>query len=252
MIRSRGHGPLAPDFHPEFGLLCPSARLRRILRRVLACAAAAAAVGATMVWGVPQVPAARTSGATALAAAMPEQVAAEAPATPARIVRPVALTRPAAHADASSGARMRADCTNLATWFLEPACRAGKLHSRHGMRGKNRVATYVFSHTGTSPEPQSAQPSLAAAPGERSRPAAVAASTTPAATSSSEHPSAPVKKKATPNAPTAQIAPKPESGAVRAYAAVPRPARDVLDGRGADRRAAALLPIFGGAFKGIW
>ena len=226
MTRSRGRWPLAPDFHPEFGLLCPSARLSRTLRRVLLCLAAGVAVGATTVWAVPHLPAAKTE-VPSIAASIAMPPATET-AAPGRITRRIAAVPMLADADTSSGARAQATCKTLASSFLDPTCRPGKLRPRHAMHGKNRVATFMIGRASLSPEPTlpAARPSLAAAASERSRPATAAATKSPASTPSFERPAAPLKKKASAsNAPAAQIAPKQDSGAAKAFAALPWPVR---------------------------
>jgi len=48
MSTSLSDWPSVPDFHPEFGLLCPSPRRRRSLRLAMASVIVGMAIGATM------------------------------------------------------------------------------------------------------------------------------------------------------------------------------------------------------------
>jgi hypothetical protein len=143
-----------PDFHPEFGLLCPSPRRRRGIRITVLCIATTVAIGATMGLAVARWPA---SGDGALPTAEPIN---------ARQLARVS----AAGVDAAPG---RGSCQpdkadtirDLLGLFLEPVCGSNKPHVRHGARAANRVATVVIGRTDALP-PSASEPVAATEPSE--------------------------------------------------------------------------------------
>ena len=132
MSNSRYGWPPAPDFHPEFGLLCPSPRRRRALRlATVAVLSAALGIGATMGLAVAH----RTDGEELAAALLTVQE--QLPARPFDIS---ANSREVTRARASCRAGTSED---MAALFLNPSCGARKPHAKHGARETNRVATVI-------------------------------------------------------------------------------------------------------------
>jgi hypothetical protein len=143
-----------PDFHPEFGLLCPSPRRRRGIRLAVFCIVATMAIGATMGLAVARWPA---GGDGAVPAAEP--------------INGQSLVRvSAAGVDAAPG---RGSCRSdkvdtfkdLLGLFLDPVCGSNKPHVRHGARAANRVATVVIGRTDALP-PSASEPVAATEPSE--------------------------------------------------------------------------------------
>jgi uncharacterized low-complexity protein len=132
MSNSRSGWPLAPDFHPEFGLLCPSRRRRRALRLGTIAVLATLAIGATMGLAV-----AHRTDAKGLAAA--SLTVEEQP--PARSFDISANSGELTRTQASCQAGTSED---LAALFLNPSCGARKPHAKHGARETNRVATVIL------------------------------------------------------------------------------------------------------------
>jgi hypothetical protein len=132
LSNSRSGWPAAPDFHPEFGLLCPSPRRRRVLRLGTAAVLATLAIGATMGFAVEH----RTDAAGLVAASQP--VEEQLPSRPLDI-----------YANSAQATRAPASCQagtseDMAALFLNPSCGARKPHARHGARASNRVATVIL------------------------------------------------------------------------------------------------------------
>jgi hypothetical protein len=129
MSRSRSDWPAMPDFHPEFGLLCPSARRRRCTRLIVLSVATTMAIGATMGLAIAH----RTDG--------------EGSATMARLTDERPLVSVPAAGNAATRARESCDpdaAPDLVTFFLGSACAPNKPHARHGARAANRVATVIL------------------------------------------------------------------------------------------------------------
>jgi hypothetical protein len=135
-----------PEFHPEFGFLCPSPRRRRGLRLAVLCIVSTMAIGATM-----GLAGARWSanGDGQASTAEPENGQ-----LPARVS--------AAGVDTTSGRGCKADkadaLKDMMALFLDPVCGSNKPHARHGARAANRVATVIIGRT----EAVSAAPASAA------------------------------------------------------------------------------------------
>jgi hypothetical protein len=128
---SRFGWPAGPDFHPEFGLLCPSPRRRRAMRLATVAVLAVLAVGATMGLAVAHRTDAEGLAATSLTVeeqlpARPFDVSANSP----RFMR----------TQASCQAGTREDLEAL---FFSPSCGARKSHAKHGARATSRVGTAV-------------------------------------------------------------------------------------------------------------
>jgi hypothetical protein len=255
MSTSRSEWPSAPDFHPEFGLLCPSARKRRGIRLVTASLIAGMAIGATIELAVAHW---RDSDVAQSRAANSID---EEPSTQGTAIQPVldipvaSAPPPASTADTGELTVIRSQvlckdigATGLAAEFLNPTCGSVKPHARHSARTTNRVATVIIGHAG-APAPAAAEPT----------PGAVAVGAAGKAliptTQAVERPVPPPKKpKAAPSAPIALAPPtrvvaQQDAGSM-AYAAAPR-----LGGyydRTGDLFRAAVPPTPGGPFGGIW
>jgi hypothetical protein len=132
---SRSGWPAAPDFHPEFGLLCPSPRRRRAIRLAMVAVLALSAIAATMGLAV-----AHRTDAEGLAAAS-LTVEEQLPARPFDISANSPQLR---RAQASCQAGTSED---MAALFLNPSCGARKPHARHGARETSRVATFILGRT---------------------------------------------------------------------------------------------------------
>jgi len=200
MSSSRSDGSAAPDFHPEFGFLCPSARKRRALRLAAALLATTLAIGATMGLALEH----RT-----------EEVGPAATAPAAE--QPLPQASPAAD-PASVHATCKGDLDQgLASLFLNinSPCGSSKPHAKHGARMANRVATVIIGRTEALPTP-SATPADEPSQVDGGK-AEGPASETAAAPERAAAPKKPKTKT------TAMALASPAVGAaVSAYAAVPR------------------------------
>jgi hypothetical protein len=120
-----------PDFHPEFGLLCPSPRRRRALRLATIVILAALAIGATMGLAVAD----RTD---------PEALAAKSLTVEEQLpARPFDIST-----NSPQPARAQASCRagtsdDLEALFFNPSCGARKSHAKHGAQAARRVAATV-------------------------------------------------------------------------------------------------------------
>jgi hypothetical protein len=221
MFRVRPDGPSTPDFHPEFGILCPSPRRRRGLRLALICVMAGMAFGATARLGVAEWRDS-VSGVTAPTA---EPIGDQSPADE---VAPgfsefAGSSMPASDSDRSQRTAAQSFCKNLSASFLNPTCHSEKPHARHAARAAYRVATVVIGRS-----PAAADPAPASAAPIDQRPAVAGGTnkTTALMAQSVDHPVQPAKKlKAAPSAPTVLDAPTREPGqedvGINAYAAAP-------------------------------
>jgi hypothetical protein len=208
MTSSRSDWPAAPDFHPEFGFLWPSARRRRGLRLATAIVVTTLAIGTTMGFAVAH----RTDGFGVASTARPTD---EAPLAEA--------VAPAAEATRQHESCQADAVQDLAAFFLNSACGSNKPHAKHGARIANRVATVIIGRADAPPAPTAEMPAPVATMessqvggGNADKPANVA----PAAL----EPAAPSKRpKAKATASTALAATPPAvDAAVSAYASVPR------------------------------
>jgi hypothetical protein len=141
MFSSRSDRPFVPGYHPEFGLLCPSPRGRRVMRLAMLCVATTMAIGATMGLAVARWPDRDGLAVTSEPMNEPAQApAAGIDATPAR---------ESCKSDTPRG---------LAAYFLNAACGSNKLHARHGARTASRVATVSSGRTDAVPESMEVAP----------------------------------------------------------------------------------------------
>jgi hypothetical protein len=149
MSSFRSEWAARPDFHPEFGYLCPSLRRRRRLRVVLVTAATVLAVGATMAFA-----AAHRGDADGLARTVQPDTGADA--TPIPASTPATSTPADA---AASPAPLPDTCKAAASGdpagsFLGLHCRSGKpQHVRHGARAAYRVAVVILGRKDAPPAP---------------------------------------------------------------------------------------------------
>jgi hypothetical protein len=205
--------PPVQNFHPEFGYLCPSPRLRRKVRSAMVTVLAAMAIAAgTLLALVPQL--ARPPGEqSALSVAAVELPSIGRPADEGRagdrkaIEGEAAAMAPSTAVTArSASAREHISCDDLSGSFLAPQCKFGKAgksritrSARAARAASHLVATIPIGRTDASPqaEPQRAvQPRAAVsrpAPAAESAPAAVATNANPGVPLP-EKPAAPAKK----------------------------------------------------------
>ena len=262
MSAPRSDWPSTPDFHPEFGLLCPSPRRRRSLRLAMACVMTGVAIGATMELAIAHWR--DGDAASPVASSIDREFPAEDAAVPTISgVSVISVPHTASTSDtgAPTATRMQGVCKEAgvkdpAAEFLNPTCGSGKSRARHATRTTYRVATMVVSRV--EPVPAAAEPApvtqATVEPPHAAVSAAlkVAASTTPPV----ERPApSPRKPKIAPSAaivlaPPTREPTQPEAG-FSAFAAVPRLGRGYDDGP-ADASRAAAPPGFGSPFGGIW
>jgi hypothetical protein len=235
---------VADDYHPEFGYLCPSPRMRKTLRMSAIAALMGLAVGAVTMLALDhrrsadQEPGAPTL-ATAITATTEPTDARPTPASP---------TPNTAVADGSSASRLAASCSDLAGSFLDAKCQGKKQRKTHAARSHS-LANLLLGHgsdTLRKPRPIAkiaAGETVPAAPNaEASRPtikpgvaknaqASAAASTRSAATPSTASPT-PAASADAPVQASAARAKKPvktakrhrhEDVAIDSYAALPPP-----------------------------
>jgi hypothetical protein len=186
MSTLRPDWPATPNFHPEFGLLCPSPQARRRMRLALVGAMPGMVIGAAIELAVvhrndadagcqfqwpirsTQPPAPRT--------AVPEVTG--VPKVSARALERAGNTVEAAVASPPGGCRDAA-AKDAAASLIGPTCRSGKPHLPHTARTGNRVATVIVASVGApvtrrrlNPRPRrwprSSRPKLRRAP-RRSR-----------------------------------------------------------------------------------
>jgi hypothetical protein len=234
MSSSRSGWPAGPEFHPEFGFLCPSPRRRRGIRIAVLSIATTVAIGATMGLAVAHwsdgggQPSAREF---AHPANLP---AADVDASP---VTPV----PATHAPVRLGQQScNPGAIDLVAFFFNPACESRRFHARHGARATNRVATVILGRKDTAPDPlalTAIEPSQAAdkSPNPLTPP--------------------PKKRKASPDAPITPVAREPSrqndlpnGGMVRAYASTPKFGREPFEPYRDKSRSTALQSSFDALF----
>jgi len=264
MSTLRSDWPSTPDFHPEFGLLCPSPRRRRGMRLAAVSIVAGMAVGVTMGlavahWRDHEVAPSPEAGS------IEQEPLTEGPAIHVVLDLPVASSQPSKSDVDELTVRRPQGCkltgaNGLATVFLNPACDAAKSHAKHTSRTVPRVATVIVGRTespSTQPEPMPIK--LAAI--DLSHAAADTAGKAVIPASQPVERSAPPKKpKAAPGAPIALTPPTREPtqqyvGSL-AFAAVPRGSgyfgSEYSERPGDLFHAAAMPPSSGGPFGGIW
>jgi hypothetical protein len=264
MSMPHSDSPYAPDFHPEFGLLCPSRRRRRSIRLALASVIAGMAIGATIELAVAhwrgddfaQLPVANS---------VDEEPVAEGTAIQAVPDIPVALARPStspASAYDLSATRSQAFCKDrgakdLAAQFLNPACGSVKTHTRHSAQTTSRVATVIVGGAESTSAPAAAeQMPVTVAAVEPSHTVVSAGKTVIPTAQAVERQAPPKKPKAAPSAPFMLASPTREAtqqdvGSF-AFAAAPRSGTGYYDRHGDIFRGTAMPPSSGGPFGEIW
>jgi hypothetical protein len=249
----------APDFHPEFGFLCPSPRRRRSMRLVVASVMAGMAIGATIELAVAHWRDGDAAQSPAPGWIDDERLAAGAVIQAVPDI-PVPAGRPstsAAGADDLTVTRSQAFCNDagakgLAAAFLNPTCGSEKPHARHPARTTYRVATVIIGRTESPPAAAESTPVTVAAV-EPSL--AVVGKTVSPTAQPVERPSPPRKIKAAPSAPIVLTPPTREPARYvgsMAFAAVPRSGSGYYDRPADIFGAAATPPSFAGPFGGIW
>jgi hypothetical protein len=209
--------PSAQNFHPEFGYLCPSAQMRRRLRRaaltVLAGMMIAAGSALALVAQLgPQPPAegAREQSVLSVAAALPsieqaadERKAQEAEANPGK---PAAMAASATVTDRSpvviersASARAQPSCDDLSGSFLALPCKFGKTgksrmtrSARSRRAGSRQVAAIPIGLTEAAPQFEQQRGEQPRAATSRSAPAA---ETAPVAVATKADPTVPPLEK---------------------------------------------------------
>jgi hypothetical protein len=253
--------PSTPDFHPEFGLLCPSPRRRRSMRLAMACVIAGVAIRATMELAIAHWR--DSDAASPVVSSIDREPPVEDAAVPTISDVPVISVPHAAStndAGAATATRTQGVCKevgvkDLAAEFLNPTCGSGKPRARHATRTTNRVATMIVSRI--EPVPAAAEPAPVTQATVEPPRAAVSAALKVAASTTQPVERAmpsPRKPKIAPNAAIVLAPPtrepiQPEAG-FSAFAAVPRLGRGYDDGP-ADASRAAAPPSFGSPFGGI-
>jgi hypothetical protein len=208
MSSSRSDWPAAPDFHPEFGFLCPSARRRRGLWLAAAIVAITLAIGTTMGFAVAH----RTDGIGVASTAQPTD---EPPLADAAV--------PAVDATREHESCQGDLAQDLAAFFLNSVCGSNKAHAKHGARIANRVATVIIGRADAPPAPTAETPAPAAAIESSQAGGGNAEKPSNVATAAIERTTAPKRPKARSTASTGLAANTPAAdAAVSAYASAPR------------------------------
>jgi hypothetical protein len=232
MPSSRSDWPATPNFHPEFGRLCPSSSRLGGMRLAMVSIVAALAIGATMGFAV-----AHWSDGTRIGlAGLPKEPVTGALDIPASSVqRSMSTDEPGASPVLRAQESCEAGVSRvLAAIFLDSSCDSVKNHARHRARASNHVATVIIGRMDPAPAASTAtvaaiEPSAIGASGEKS----VAASTPPL-----EQRAHHKKAKAT-------------SGGTSAYASAPQFGRDPYEPRG-PYRYVAPQSSFDGRFGRSW
>jgi hypothetical protein len=252
----------APDFHPEFGLLCPSPRKRRSMRLVVASVMAGMAIGATIELAVAHWRDGDVAQSPA-ASSIDDEPLAEGSAVHAVPDIPVASARPPAPtADTAELTALRpqefckdAGTKGLAAAFLNPTCGSARPHTRRSGRTTYRVATVIVGRTESPPAPAAAEPTPVAVAAIEPPHTVVAAGKPTILPAQDERPAPPRKLKPAPSAPIVLTPPTREPARYvgsMAFAAVPRPGSGYYDRPADIFGAAAMPPSFAGPFGGIW
>jgi hypothetical protein len=135
--------PTQPNFHPEFGYLCPPGLVRRKIRRVAVTALAGIAIAGSTMLALALVPRPAVEEAhhdvTALPAAFRSLPSDEA----TRVALPSLL----AATGFSGPPRPQAACGALSNSFLHPECRAGRTGKAHVAHSARRLAAGTIGRT---------------------------------------------------------------------------------------------------------
>jgi hypothetical protein len=213
-----------PDFHPEFGRLCPSARQRRGMRLAVVSIVATLAIGASM--GVAALPKEPIAGVRDLSASSVQ-----------RSVSATDVVSPVTRAQESCETGV---IQALAAIFLDSTCGPAKVHARHGGHVPNRVATVIIGRTDASAAPLTSPATAAAVAIEPSQAAASGVEKSTASMTPPLEQRASRPKKA-----------KTNSGAPNPYASIPRSGRDSYEAYDRSRYVAPQSG-FDGRFGRTW
>jgi hypothetical protein len=194
----------AHNFHPEFGYLCPSAQMRRKLRRaamtlLAGMLIAAGTVLAPVVQLMLQPPDAgrRESALSAVALLRTDRPAGAADESLSATMARAPMT------DKAALARAQTSCDDPSGAFLAPQCQRGKARKSHMTRAARaaraasyRAATLPTGRTeaGLAAAAQRPAAAPASAPTTATEPAPAAVATNEAPPSSHERPATPAKK----------------------------------------------------------
>jgi hypothetical protein len=245
MSSSRSDWPAGPDFHPEFGFLCPSPRRRRAIRVAVLSIATTVAISATMGLAV-----AHWTDGGGQASQIDRPPPAGVLAHPANSSK---RSLPAAGADASPVTPVpvtlrqescNAGATDPAAFFFNQACGSRRFHARHGARANNRVATVILGRVDAAPEATGSRLAVAA-----NEPSQTADKSTNPLTAP------PRKRKALPDAPITPAAREPSrqndmlnGGMVSAYASTSKLGREPFEPYRDKSRSTALQSSFDAPF----
>jgi hypothetical protein len=155
---ARSDGLGAPDFHLEFGFLCPSPRRRRRLRLATTLILAGMGIATTIELAVAHWRDNDAVAQTLSAGPVDEEPLLEAAAIPQPSGTRVASMQPSGPAALTEawplpqhGSCNNAASGDLAAAFLNSGCRAGKVHARHAERTAYRVATIIVGRAESAP-----------------------------------------------------------------------------------------------------
>jgi hypothetical protein len=143
---------VAPDFHPEFGLLCPSPRRRRRLRLAVTMILAGIGIAATVELAIAHWHDADAAAQILIAGSIEE--AAAIPQPSGIRVAPMQPSESAGLAEAwplQHGSCKDAASRDLAASFLNSDCRSRKVRARHAERTGSRVATFMVGRAESPP-----------------------------------------------------------------------------------------------------
>jgi hypothetical protein len=139
-----------PEFHPEFGLLCPSARQRRFARVATVFFITIMVVGASRVLAAAHRPSPED---TYLAMLLKDEAPVDPPIQVALLSEDTDEATPAPPADPCKS--LSPD--DLAGYFLNPGCKIQGRRGQHHINNVSRgVATFVFARVEPPPAPLSA------------------------------------------------------------------------------------------------
>lgn len=141
--------PATPRFHPEFGYLCPSLRVRRWIRTATVCMATGVVIGATTIVAHTYQASEHDQESALFLVGSVEQA-------------PSASAIEILHATSIDSAivstpQAQSSCEDPTAYFVNSACSSGTIRNRHTARPVNRVATIVIGHASTTPTPTTAE-----------------------------------------------------------------------------------------------
>lgn len=146
--------PVTPKFHPEFGYLFPSARMRRRIRSSLICAALCFGIGAIMVPPQNSVGSEQAQWVRETVEVMTSTVTPSERSATNILGKTVSdiLGKTASHATRKPGR-----CKGSFGSSPVPACTERKTQAKNSKRTTNQVATVMIGHAATRPSPPARQ-----------------------------------------------------------------------------------------------